>query len=131
MINNEQTKIVEIINDLSLTIKNIKDTSIVLQNHLDNIAGNINGILLSVNDNEQGIRSVMAKTNSILSKIDNIEFNELTSKVEECIRKVHESMLVENTNETILELQNTVNSLNKLLIDIRLNPKRYVHFSVF
>ena len=109
-------------NNLSSTISNLHDVTVNLKNNsgrLGTIMTNLNSFSDSLSKVElkstvNHLNSSMVTLQSILSKIDSAK-----------------GSMGQLVNDPILyrNLTQTSENLNRLLIDFRTNPKRYVHFS--
>ncbi|MCB0376184.1 MAG: MCE family protein, partial [Sinomicrobium sp.] len=123
------------INDLSIVIGNFKKTSGKLNEFLDNNerklnntvenANNITGKLSDISDRlakadyektMQDLQSVAGNLNTILVKMERGEGT--------LGKLLHDEKMYKNLSESSKQLE-------LLLEDMRLNPKRYVHFSLF
>ncbi|MEI6140795.1 MAG: MlaD family protein [Mariniphaga sp.] len=108
--------------NLSATITNITDVTANLKNNtvkLGNIMGNFSTfsdslVKLDINRTVNHLNSSITNLQSVLSKIDTA--NGTIGKL------VNDPQLYQN-------LANSSDNLNRLLVDFRLNPKRYVHFA--
>ncbi|HZK07097.1 MAG TPA: MlaD family protein [Bacteroidales bacterium] len=148
---NEDTR-----NNLSATIQNIRNT---LQN-VENASGNIDTILMNekyrinrilinvesitenLKDNNDHINAVMSNFAALSDSLAQSELPQTLRDARNAIARIDEitqrlgkgegtvGQLL--TNDSLyIELENTTSTLNKLLEDIRQNPKRYVKFSLF
>lgn len=108
---------------------------------VSSIVANINGITETIRTNKNELENIiknvsyfsdtLAKLN-IKSTIDNA--NVILSNIDEIVYKINHGNgsigeLI-NNRKLLNDLENTVNSLNLLLEDIKSNPKKYVHFSL-
>ncbi len=109
---------------------------------LENILGNIESITLNLQQNEENISNIMANFSSLSDSLAKIKFAETMKNVNKAmqdmasisdkINRGEGSMGMLVNNDTLyLELEKSSRELNLLLEDIRLNPKKYVRFSVF
>ena len=130
------------------------------RNNLKNSIENLNGTLASLNSSSSDIETLLKdNTQQINTTIDN--FNNTSKNISvlsDSLSKIEFNRIVNNADETLLNLNEISNKLNngdgslgkllndeqmyenienatkemeELLRDIKLNPKRYVHFSVF
>jgi phospholipid/cholesterol/gamma-HCH transport system substrate-binding protein len=133
-----------------------KDTRTNLRQSIENL----NGTLASLNSSSSKIETILEdNTEQINTSIDN--FNTTSSNLSvlsDSLSKIEFNRIVRNADQTLLNLNEISNKLNngdgslgkllndeqmylnienatkemeELLRDIKLNPKRYVHFSVF
>lgn len=130
------------------------------RNNLRNSIKNLNETLTSLNHSAVKIEGVLnSNTDNINSTIENFRYtSDNLSKMSDTLSKIEFNRLVQNANETMLNLkeisnglkdgngslgkfinddkiyinlENATRELEELLGDIKLNPKRYVHFSMF
>lgn len=112
------------------------------KNRLENILGNIESITYNLKQNEENINNIMANFSSISDSLAKIEFAKTMASVDKAMKdmaaisdKINRgegSMGMLINNDTLyIELEKSSRELNLLLEDIRLNPKKYVRFSVF
>ena len=98
------------LNNIKNTFSNFNDISYNLKVFSDSI--NYNDFKKSLNK----INNVSVRLSSVLEKIDKSEGD--------IGKMINDDNLYNNLDSTLIEL-------NKLIIDFRSNPKRYVHFSIF
>lgn len=134
---------------LNTTMNNFTKTSASLNGMLDPDKGNIQATFNNLaevtanlkNNNEKisGILSNAEKTTQALAngKLDSTlqELQQTAANLNQVIAKLNRTDgtlgMMMNDKQVYNNLQNSLNSLNKLLEDLRVNPKRYVHFSLF
>ncbi len=133
---------------IKLTIYNLEKTSFtidtLMQNEktkLSNIFANIESITQNIKNNNQEISEAiqniasisdsMAKAN-ILTTLNNIESSVLQlSEITEKINAGEGSIGQLVNNDTLYyNIESATRNLNALIEDIKMNPKKYVHFSV-
>ncbi len=112
------------------------------RNRLERIFENIESITLNLQSNEENLNNIFANLSSfsdtlaqarVAETINNI--NRAMIQVSDITTKINNGegslgMLV-NDDSLYIELEKSSRELNLLLEDIRLNPKKYVKFSVF
>lgn len=129
--------------------KNLKNTSITLdtlmkseKNRLHNILANVESITLNLKTNNEQITNVLNNFSNIsdslakskiLSTINNA--NNAIETVNHILQKIQRGegtmgMLI-NNDSLYNNLNKSTADLDKLLIDLRENPKRYLHYSLF
>ena len=143
-------------NNLSASITNIRNTLSNVESasgNLDTILMNekyrINKILINVEsitenlkDNNENINAVMANFAALSDSLAQSEIPQTLRDARNAIARIDAITQRLNsgegtvgqllTNDSLyIELENSTSSLNKLLEDIRQNPKRYVKFSLF
>lgn len=112
------------------------------KNRLENIFGNIESITQNLQANEGNLNNIIENLSSFSDTLAQARVAETIShvnrtmtEVSEITRKINNGegsigMLV-NDDSLYIELEKSSRELNLLLEDIRLNPKKYVKFSVF
>jgi phospholipid/cholesterol/gamma-HCH transport system substrate-binding protein len=128
--------------NLESTTSNI-DTLVQEQSsRLGSILYNLDMITSNLKDNEENINNIFANISTISDSIAQAEipqtFNKLNAVVTDIatitdkINRGEGSLgMLLNNDQLYIELEKTAYELNQLLEDIRVNPKRYVKFSVF
>jgi phospholipid/cholesterol/gamma-HCH transport system substrate-binding protein len=130
------------ISNLEHTTYNIDTLMTTQRNRLSQIFANIESITSNFKNNNSKLTNVISNFSSIsdslskvkivktINKADDVlkDFSEITAK----INKGEGSLgLLINNDSLYNELDKSSKELNLLLEDMRLNPQRYVHFSVF
>ena len=130
-----QEEIKESINVLTSAIKAIKNSSIIIEQTLTSKNTQINNSI----DNFEKISSNLSNVSDELNSFD---LSTLLSNLEVSVEGIGSIVnKLESDNSTIGKLINedevynnlnsSIESLNILINDIKANPKKYVHFSVF
>jgi phospholipid/cholesterol/gamma-HCH transport system substrate-binding protein len=109
---------------------------------LENILKNIESITLNLNQNKDNFNNILTNFSSLSDTLAKIQFTETMANVNKAMKdmasiseKINRGegtmgMLI-NNDSLYIELEKSSRDLNLLLEDIRLNPKKYVRFSVF
>jgi phospholipid/cholesterol/gamma-HCH transport system substrate-binding protein len=139
----------EAIANLNTTMGNFSKTSASLNRMLDPKTGSVSATMGNLesfsgnlkNNNEKitGILTNAEKTTSALAngQLDKtlLELQQMATRLNETLGKLNSTDgslgLLMNDKKVYNNLQNSTGNLNKLLEDLRVNPKRYVHFSLF
>jgi len=139
----------EAIRNLNTTMRNFTHTSASLNGMLDPDKGNIQttfnnlaAVTGNLKDNNAKITGILdnaQKTTDALAKgnIDKtlLQLQQTINSLNQTINKLNTTDgtagLMLNDKKVYNNLQYSLGSLNKLLEDLRVNPKRYVHFSLF
>lgn len=121
---------------------NLTETSSQLNSLMADINGKVPGMM-------QKADYALDKAGSTLDNADKLTANLASVDIDGTMMKVNKTLdnvekitadissgkgslgLLMNDSELYYDLNNTVNSANKLITDLREHPKRYVHFSVF
>jgi len=141
--------LVESFNDIRLTFSNLERTTSNIDtlveseaNRIASILSNIDSVSLTLRDNRESISNIIGNLETFsdsLVKTDIVatfdKANKSLAELDEILTKINEGegtlgMLLHN-DTLYMEINKSAEELNKLLEDIRLNPKRYVKFSLF
>lgn len=131
--------------NINQTIANFKQTSANIAqgtSRLGTLTAKLDGLLNELNDPETGIAALVRKMNQVADTVNSLEMEALMVSTKNSIDKLGEILTEINEGEGNLnrllkddELYNnmtkTMEDLDMLFVDMRENPKRYVHFSVF
>jgi phospholipid/cholesterol/gamma-HCH transport system substrate-binding protein len=147
--NTNTRNIAKSVEHMANSFENLENTTITLdtiisgqRNRLENIFGNIESITNNLKSNEDNLNNIISNLSSfsdtiaqarVAETIGNV--NTTMAEVSEIAKKINSGegslgMLV-NDDSLYIELEKSSKELNLLLEDIRLNPKKYVKFSVF
>lgn len=108
----------------------------------DQLVRNLDSVSQNLKDNSGNISSIMQHSRKIVSEISGarldstlLQMNRALVSLGFILSRVSKSDgtlgLLVNDSKLYNNLQASTLNLNKLLEDLRLNPKRYVHFSLF
>ncbi len=112
------------------------------KNRMERIFENIEAITLNLKNNEGELNNIIANFSSVSDTLAKVKFAQTMARVDKTMHELAEisqkinqgdgslGMLI-NDDSLYIELEKTSRDLNLLLEDIRMNPKRYVRFSVF
>ncbi len=127
-VNSSVVNIAEIIDDLRKTVKTINLMVVNNQNNLKTTLENTKNITTNLSKVSDSLSKV--NVNEILIKAENAvdNFNELSMKLNSGEGSIGKLI---NDNELYNNIEAATKELEQLLRDLKLNPKRYVHFSVF
>lgn len=117
--------------DIKKTVEHLEQTTKNLNETVLMLSPKILKIFQDVNDDKNGLSPLLVKLNSIVKKFDNIKIEEISDNVNDCLKKIKEDPIWDNTNDTFLEAQEAIKELEKLFMDIRLHPHNYVNFSLW
>ncbi|MBI3233982.1 MAG: hypothetical protein HYZ42_08055 [Bacteroidetes bacterium] len=117
LVGEEQSKFNQILFNVASITKNLKDNNEVLSKTLKNVKNITDSLAAS------DLKNTIYQTKQTLANL-----NEVVGK----INKGEGSLgLLINDKKLYDNLQKSSDDLDKLLIDLKANPKRYVHISVF
>jgi phospholipid/cholesterol/gamma-HCH transport system substrate-binding protein len=117
LVDADQSKLADILNNVESISNNLKNNN----QQLTNILTNFSEISDSVN--KADIKTTITNANKTLA-----EFSEISHKINSGEGTV--GMLIHN-DSLYMNLNNLAADLDSLVIDLNENPKRYVHFSLF
>lgn len=119
------------------------DTIITGQkSHLENIFSNVDSITENLKNNNKNVTTILSNFSSISDSLSAADIAQTinnakttlkqTSEILEKINSGQGSMGMLINNDTLYSnLEAASNSLTNLLIDVKNNPKKYMHFSLF
>lgn len=137
----------KILNDK--TIDGLNSSVSNLSGTITDIRKTIQAVNSMVVDNQQNLKITLENTKNItdnFSKVSDslsaVDFNKIISKAEAAVNNFNEMSKKMNSNEGTIgklindktmydNLEAASKELQELLRDVKLNPKRYVHFSIF
>ena len=123
------------LDEMTSAISSINSTAKILENTIETNESTINNSIKNI----EGLTSNMQKITDPLAESN---LNKTISNLEESLKGINKAVEDLNSDTSSLgllirkdEFYNTLNSsvndLNELLIDLKNNPKKYVHFSIF
>ncbi|MFD2581815.1 MlaD family protein [Pedobacter vanadiisoli] len=106
------------------------------------ILKNVEGITANLNNNNQKITDILANINTVTDKFAAANFKQTLDNANNAIADLQSVIsgikngkgslgLLLNDDKMYQNLNNASKNLDELMIDLKANPKRYVHFSVF
>ncbi|RLD90404.1 MAG: MCE family protein [Bacteroidetes bacterium] len=137
------------IQDIQSTFKNLSSTSSRLDdlvtsegNRLQSILTNVDSLALTLSNNREGLTNIINNFESISDSLSKANIAEVIHKADSSINSLNQILAkinegqgtagkLMNNDSLYRELDKSAEELNKLLKDIRENPKRYVKFSLF
>ncbi|MFC2118107.1 MlaD family protein, partial [Bacteroidota bacterium] len=144
---NNRENIAKSVESIKFTLKNLENTSVKIDtlvteeaNRLSNIFANIDTISMNVKGQSDRLKSIIKNVESITDTIAKIEINSVFNQTSTVLTEIQSIIARVNSGEGSLgklikndsiyfALLNASDNLNSLIRDIRLNPKRYLHFS--
>ena len=135
-------KINAIFTNLEQTVRQLRETVDVNQKGINALGQNMTEVSSALSDRENGVRPLLAKLNLLLEGVKGKDIQEIlvklkgvSSNVENVLDKTTQG---ENSLSKLLyddslytNLDQTLLSLNHLLVDMKAHPWRYVSFSIF
>lgn len=108
---------------------------------ISNITANFDKLSASLVETEKSIKPLIAKMNTIADSVNAMKLASTMDEARKSVGSLNEMLNAMNKGGTMtklmkndsayVNLNKTIVSLDKLLIDFRENPKNYVHFSLF
>jgi phospholipid/cholesterol/gamma-HCH transport system substrate-binding protein len=139
--------------ELGLSIKNTlhnfelasHDLKLTMASSKHDIAGitnNLNALSGSLKETERAIKPLLQKMSSFADSLNDMELKKAVANANAAMKNLNEVStkindgsgsigLLINDKGLYQKLDNSAKDLDLLLIDVKKNPKRYVHFSVF
>ena len=111
-------------------------------NRLQSILTNVDSLALTLSNNREGLTNIINNFESISDSLSKANIAEVIHKADSSINSLNQILAkinegqgtagkLMNNDSLYRELDKSAEELNKLLKDIRENPKRYVKFSLF
>ena len=130
-----QEEIKESINVLTSAIKAINSSSIIIEKTLTDKNAQINNTIDNFEKISSNLSEVSDELNSfgLYNLLSNLEvsvdgINSIVNKLDSDKSTIGKLI---NEDEVYNNLNSSIESLNSLISDIKANPKKYVHFSIF
>jgi phospholipid/cholesterol/gamma-HCH transport system substrate-binding protein len=106
------------------------------------ILNNLNSVTLNLSKNEEKINTAISNFSSLSDSLSKARLGSAINNADKTLKELNELLAKINQGQGTMgklakndSLYNNLNksaeNLDKLLKDLRMNPKRYVHFSVF
>ncbi len=146
---NFQKNVDKSFNSIASTLASLEATSKKVDNlvgsegsRISSILANVEAISNNLKQNNQKISSILNNVNSITDQVAARNFkqtidnaNKAMLDLQTIVGKINEGHgtlgLLVNDTKMYENLNNASKNLDNLMIDLKANPKRYVHFSVF
>lgn len=134
---------------ITSTLRNLDQASLSLKGAVAENRGtlnetlvNFNQVALQLSESLRELPPVLIKTGQIADSIRSLEFSETIKKTQDAVDKLNSAVSKINEGDGTLaklinddslyvNLNQATGNLDKLLIDLRENPGRYIQFSVF
>jgi phospholipid/cholesterol/gamma-HCH transport system substrate-binding protein len=144
-----QEHLTKSLKSLTVILKNLETTSYQLNNLMSNEKSRLSEILANLESISKNLRNNNAKLNNIFTNFSTLSDTLAKSEIKSTIANINSTTgnlsavldkinkgegsfgLLVNDDTLYNRLTVTSLQLNKLLEDVRLNPKRYVHYSLF
>jgi len=137
-----KNNIAEIVDNLNKTSESLKRIVITEEDELKNTIENINKFSRMLAENSEKLGTTFSNFAAITDTLAAADIYGIANNLKTSLEKTSETIGNLNsgkgsagklmTDDTLyMNLSNSLESLNALLIDLKSNPKKYVHFSVF
>ncbi len=135
--------------EIQMTIHNLKETSDNMNTLVKGSSERLNSIIKNVDEITANLKNNNAVISNALKNINQITDDVSKSNLKQTIENTNKTMadlsvivnkiktgegsigLLVNDDKLYNNLKSSSENLDKLVIDIKANPKRYIHFSVF
>lgn len=146
---NFQNNVDRSFNSIARTLETLESTSKkvdgavgIQTQRINNILANAESISGNLKNNNKQITDILSNFNKVSDDIAKANFketlenaNKAVSDLQLTVSKINEGKgsigLLLNDEKLYNNLNNAANNLDKLMVDVKSNPKRYVSFSVF
>lgn len=142
MLTDNRQKMDNIFDSFERTSKNIESMSSENRQNLNNITTNLNELTETLNNPENGIKPLMTSLSQFADSLNHLELRQTVDKTNQAMQNL--STILDNVNQgrgtlgrlakddsLYVNLNQSIRDLDRLLNDLRENPKRYVNFSIF
>ncbi len=141
-INRSFNSIARTLETLESTSKTVDGMVGVQSKRIDNILANAESISANLKNNNQQITNIITNFNTMSDQLAKANFKQTLDNVDKAVADFQAVMnkvnsgkgsagLLLNDEQLYNNLNNAAQNLDKLMLDLRANPKRYVSFSVF
>lgn len=124
--------------ELNTTMKNFSQVS----DSMKVLVGNVNTITVNLKNNNDTINSILSNTKQITGALANANLKSMIEDLHKTVNRLNAIMgkvdsgegslgMLVNNKKLYENLESVTYNLNLLMEDLRLNPQRYVHFSLF
>ena len=139
----------ELISNLTKTSDNLNKSMASIQQMVDKQGGsiaqtaeNLNGFTKNLADNNKKISNIINNLDSTSQSIKDANLNKTIKEIQTALAGINLTLQklnsgngtaakIMNDPSVYTELKNTINSVNTLVDDIKVHPKRYINVSVF
>ncbi|MRX48727.1 MlaD family protein [Pedobacter puniceum] len=141
-INRSFNSIARTLETLESTSKTVDGMVGVQSKRIDNILANAESISANLKNNNQQITNIITNFNTMSDQLAKANFKQTLDNADKAVADLQAVMnkvnsgkgsvgLLLNDEKLYNNLNNAAQNLDKLMLDLKANPKRYVSFSVF
>ncbi|MDA9554853.1 MlaD family protein [Pelobium sp.] len=127
---------------LESTSKTVDGAVGIQAKRIDNILANAESISANLKNNNEKINAILTNFNSLSDQMAKTQIKETVDQANQAVTELKAAIakinngtgslsLLLNDAKLYNNLNNAASNLDKLMIDLKANPKRYVSFSVF
>ncbi|MEM7055549.1 MAG: MlaD family protein [Bacteroidota bacterium] len=113
-----------ILANLEAATQKLQQAITVNQKELNAIGKNIAEVSSALSNKETGIKPLLARLNQLSNEVEGVKVKHIAEKLNNILGKIEDGAFHSNLNQALMDL-------DKLLADLRINPSRYIHFSIF
>lgn len=133
-------------NDLTATFKNVNEITAALKNtvksgQIDNLLANSNKLMTSLQELQGKFTPILDKTSQVLTKVNKLELEETFKKANNAVGQLNDLLTsvkkgegtigaLMKTDSLYQNINKTIMDLDKVFLDLRENPKKYVNISI-
>ncbi|TAE51330.1 MAG: MCE family protein [Cytophagales bacterium] len=133
-------------NDLTATFKNVNEITNALKNtvksgQIDNLLANSNKLMTSLQELQGKFTPILDKTSQVLTKVNKLELEETFKKANNAVGQLNDLLTsvkkgegtigaLMKTDSLYQNINKTIMDLDKVFLDLRENPKKYVNISI-
>jgi len=141
-VNRSFASIAKTLETLELTSKTVDGAVSIQAKRIDNILANAESISSNLKNNNEKITAIMNNMNNVTDQLAKANFKETLDNANKAVADLQATVakinngagslgMLLNDEKLYNNLNNAAANLDKLMIDLQANPKRYVSFSVF
>lgn len=140
--NGSFASIAHILKTLEGTTRSVDGMVSAQSNRMNNIFGNLESISMNLRNNNEHISNVMSNIDKVSDKFARADFEKTLANADKAVADMQNAIDKVNKGQGSLgkllnddglynNLNNASANLDRLMIDLKAHPKRYVSFSVF
>ncbi|MEQ9442422.1 MAG: MlaD family protein [Cyclobacteriaceae bacterium] len=138
----DTTSVSQTVDNLEVTTRSVSGMLQRNERRLDATLANLELLTQQLGDRETGVGPLLVKMNRLMDSMNNLQLQPTMEKLDLIAQNLNEITTKMNEGEGSMgkfinndslynNLNSTAKDLDLLLIDLREQPKRYVHFSLF